>query len=115
MTRQIEEMRSIDNIAELTEWKKQYNQNTVLPMMEEAKSVEDFAKDMSPMDLHRSNQWGKNKMSAELEGLRFNKKKQNLEDWEHKMDRVSQGKGAVPQGERPPDPELEELLPDQLK
>jgi len=115
MTRLIDEIKSIDNIAELTEWKKNYNQYTVLPMMEEARSVEDFAKEMSPMDLHRSNQWGKNQMSAELEDLRFNKKKQNLEDWESKMDRAFQGKSAFPQGERPANPELEELLPDQLK
>jgi len=115
MQRTIDEFKSMDNIAELTEWKKQYNQNVVAPMMEEATSVEDFAKDMSPMDLHRSNQWGKNEMADELEGLRFNKKKQNLEDWESKIARAHQGKGVLPQGAQPPNPELEELLPNQLK
>jgi len=112
MSRMIEEIKSINNIAELTEWKKRYNQDVVVPMMDEAKVTEAWAQEMSAIDLHKTVNWGQNKMHDELAGKHLNKKIQNLEDWDHKDARAYAGKGVAPEGPRPVDPEWEPQIID---
>ena len=112
MQRMIDEFKSIDNIAELTEWRKAYIENTVLPMKEEALLTESFAKEMSPEDLARSTQWAQEGMGEQLESLRLNKKRRNLAEYEYKMERWEDGKGPYPGDEVPPDPEFEQLIGD---
>jgi len=113
--RMMAEIQAIKNPADLTQWRKEFLENVSKPMTEDSRLVESFAEEMSPVDLHKSVKWQKNQMREQFEGLHFNKMKRNLEDYDYKMDRASQGKGVAPKGERPPDPELEELLPHQLK
>lgn len=83
--RMIEEFESIDNIAELTEWRKSYLEDVVLPMKDEAVRTEAFAKEMSPEDLARSNQWAQKGMGPELEDLMYDKdvrtRNEALESW----------------------------------
>lgn len=112
MTRLIEEFKSIDNIAELTEWRKSYIESTVLPMKEEALLTESFAKEMSPEDLARSTQWAQEGMGEQLESLRLNKKRRNFEEYQYKMERWRDGKGPYPGDQVPPDPEFEERIGD---
>ena len=108
----IEEFKSIDDPAELTAWKKAYNENVVVPMMDEARSVESAAQGMSAIDLHRSNQWGKNKMAGELDKLRVKNKQKQLEAWDYRQERFESGKGLAPEGPRPEDPDVETLIGD---
>ena len=112
MQRTIDEFKSINNIAELTEWRKSYIESTVLPMKEEALLTESFAKEMSPMDLHRSTQWAQEGMGEELESLRLNKKQRNFEEYQYKMERWRDGKGPYPGDQVPPDPEFEDRIGD---
>ena len=51
-------------------------------------------------------------MCGELDALRLKEIQFQLDDYDYKMDRAESGKGLFPKGERPPDPEIEELIGD---
>ena len=110
--RLFEEIRAIKNPADLTQFRKEFLQNSSVPMTAEAELIEASAKNQTPMFLHESSKWAKKGLGGDLDKIRLTQKQVNLEDYDYKMERAESGKGLFPQGERPPDPEFEELIGD---
>ena len=112
MNRLFEEIRSIKNPADLTQFRKEFLENSSAPMSKEAELIESADGKKSPMFLHDTQKWGKRNMGGELDAMRLKEKQFQLDDYDYKMDRAESGKGLFPKGERPPDPEIEELIGD---
>lgn len=115
MKRLINEIRSIKNPADLTEFRKNFLQDSSAPMTKEAELIEAAAKKQSPMFLHETQKWAQNELGGDLDAMRLGEKQFQFEDFDKKMDRAQSGKGLFPKGERPPDPEFEELIGDYVR
>ena len=85
MTRLIEEIRAIKNPADLTQFRKEFLQNTSVPMTVEAELIEAAAKKETPMFLHESSKWAKKGLGGDLDAMRLKEKtlqhKESLESW----------------------------------
>ena len=115
MERLFEEIRAIKNPADLTQLRKEFLETSSVPMTKEADIIEAAAQKQSPMFLHDTQKWGQKGMVSDLDEMRLKEIEFQREDFDYKMDRARSGKGPWPKGEPPADPELEELLPHQLK
>ena len=67
------------------------------------------------MFLHETQKWAQNELGGDLDAMRLGEKQFQFEDFDKKMDRAQSGKGLFPKGERPPDPEFEELIGDYVR
>ena len=115
MERLFEEIRAINNPADLTQFRKEFLEGSSVPMTKEADIIEAAAQKQSPMFLHDTQKWGQRGMGPDLDEMRLKEIEFQREDYDYKMDRARSGKGPWPEGEPPADPEFEELLPYQLK
>ena len=112
MKRLINEIRSIKNPADLTEFRKNFLQNSSVPMTQEAELIEAAARKQSPMFLHDTQKWAQKELGGDLDAMRLGEKQFQFEDFDKKIDRAIEGKGLPPKGERPPNPEFEERIGD---
>jgi len=83
--RMFEEIRAIKNPADLTQFRKDFLENSSVPMTKEAELIEAAARKETPMFLHESSKWAKKGLGGDLDAMRLKEKtlqyKESLESW----------------------------------
>ncbi len=97
MTRLFEEIRSIKNPADLTQFRKEFLENSSVPMTKEANVIETAAQKQSAEFLHETQQWGQKDLGGDLDAIRLKEKQLQYNE-------ALKGDGPIPEN-----PEYEEL------